>query len=815
MLRKSPGFAIVAILTLALGIGANAAIFSIVNAVVLRALPFPNPQQLVNVWTTDFNRKLTRGSTPPADFLDWRAQSHVFQHLAAYQSWFYNLTGAGEPVQLWGMHVSWDFLDVLGVKPALGRSFRPDEEQPGHDQVVILSHGLWVQRFAGNPDILGRSVTIDYKPYTVVGILPAGFDLFGTTGTSRQFDLWMPLSFLPSEIRRDNPSLLVLARLKDGVTIARANADLQPISSNLAMEYPATNQGTGALVVSMRKDLDDHGGNAMLILLAAVGLVLLIACANVGNLLFSRASARKQEISIRTALGAGRSRMIRQLLTESILLALLGGATGLLLAYFGLRFLPALLSWIGAFAQLPREGLIGINLPVLAFTIVATLATGIIFGLAPALQISRTDLNESLKEGGRGSAGALRSRFTRNVLVVSEVGLSLVLLIGAVTLIRSFRDLLSTDLGFNPKNLLSMQVWLPDSRYSSDVQIRSFFQQVIERMDALPGVRSASAIDFLPLTNWTDFTNFDISGRPSPPPRQEFVAHYRTIDPDYFRTMEIPLAHGRVFSVADDSQAPGVAIINETLANEYWPNQDPVGSRIRLHVQQSKAVPWRPSVADSWLTIVGIVNDVNDLALSKSIGTPKVAVVYLPYLQDSSRIMRIVLRTSGPPEALVGATKNAIESVDKEQPVTDVQSMEETLSASISSQALNTTLISFFAALALLLAAIGVYGVISYGVQQRTHEIGVRMALGAQPGDVVRLIVRQGMRLALIGILFGLAGGYAATRLLVNFMFGIKSLDPVAAMMAIAILLLVALVACYIPARRATRINPMQALRYE
>ncbi|MGB6624736.1 MAG: ABC transporter permease, partial [Candidatus Acidiferrales bacterium] len=471
LLRKSPGFAIVAILTLALGIGANAAIFSIVNAVVLRALPFPNPQQLVNVWTTDFNRKLTRGSTPPADFLDWRAQSHVFQHLAAYQSWFYNLTGAGEPVQLWGMHVSWDFLDVLGVKPALGRSFRPDEEQPGHDQVVILSHGLWVQRFAGNPDILGRSVTIDYKPYTVVGILPAGFDLFGTTGTSRQFDLWMPLSFLPSEIRRDNPSLLVLARLKDGVTIARANADLQPISSNLAMEYPATNQGTGALVVSMRKDLDDHGGNAMLILLAAVGLVLLIACANVGNLLFSRASARKQEISIRTALGAGRSRMIRQLLTESILLALLGGATGLLLAYFGLRFLPALLSWIGAFAQLPREGLIGINLPVLAFTIVATLATGIIFGLAPALQISRTDLNESLKEGGRGSAGALRSRFTRNVLVVSEVGLSLVLLIGAVTLIRSFRDLLSTDLGFNPKNLLSMQVWLPDSRYSSDVQI--------------------------------------------------------------------------------------------------------------------------------------------------------------------------------------------------------------------------------------------------------------------------------------------------------------------------------------------------------
>jgi len=815
LLRKSPGFACVAVLTLALGIGANAAIFSIVNAVVLRALPFPDSQQLVDVWTTDLNRKLTRGSTPPADFLDWRAQCHAFEHLVAYQTWFFNLTGAGEPVQLWGVHVSWDFLDMLEVKLALGRTFRPDEEQPGHDQEVIISYGLWEDRFGGDPRIVGRSVTIDYKPYTVVGVLPNGFDIFGTTGTARQLDLWMPLSFQPSEIRRDNPSLIVLGRMKPGVSVAQANADLQPISSRLSMEYPVTNQGTGVLVVSMHQDIDEHGGNSMFILLATVGLVLLIACANVANLLLSRASVRQREMSIRSALGARRWRVIRQLLTESVLLAFLGGAAGLLLAHFALQALPALLSRIGAVNQLPRRSLIGINLPVLIFTLAATLATGIIFGLAPAFQSSKLDLNESLKEGGRGSAGAMRSRFMRNILAVSEVGLSLVLLIGAVMLIRSFRDLLSVDPGFNLKNVLSMQVWVPESRYPSQGQTRTFFQQLMPRVRALPGVRSASAINFLPLTAWTDFVNFDISGRPSPPPRQEYVAQYRIIDPDYFRTLEIPLARGRFFAETDNSQSAGVAIINEALAKQYWPNEDPLESRVRLHLQESTSSPWRPAASDSWLNIVGVVDDINDAGLARYGGDGKPGLIYLPYLQDPSRIMRLVLRTIGPPTTLTGAARSAVQSVDKDQPVTDVHSMEELFSESVSSQALNTTLVSFFAALALILAAIGIYGVISYGVEQQTHEIGIRMALGAQPRDVVRLVIRQGMKLALIGIVFGIAGGYAVTRLLANFTFGIKSLDPIATAIAIAILLVVALLACYIPARRATRIDPMDALRYE
>ena len=815
LLRKSPGFASIAVLTLALGIGANVAIFSIVNAVVLRALPFPEPQQLVDVWTTDFNRKLTHGTTPPADFLDWRSQCHVFEHLAAYQTWFFNLTGAGEPVQLWGIHVSWDFLDMLEVKLALGRTFRPDEEQPGHDQEVIISYGLWEQRFGGDPRIVGRNITIDYKPYSVVGVLPRGFDIFGTTGTARQLDLWMPLSFQPSEIRRDNPSLEVMGRLKPGISVARANADLQPISSRLSMEYPATNQGTGVLVLSMQQDLDQHGGNSMFILLAAVGLVLLIACANVANLLLSRASARQREMSIRSALGARRSRVIRQLLTESVLLAFLGGVAGLLLAHFALESLPVFLSHIGAVNQVPRMALIGLNLRVLIFTLGATIATGIIFGLAPAYQGSRTDLNESLKEGGRGSSGALRSRFTRNILAISEVGLSLVLLIGAVMLIRSFRDLLAVDPGFDLKNVLSMQVWLPESHYPNESQIRTFFQQLEPRVRALPGVSSASAINFLPLTAWTDFANFDISGRPSPPPRQEYVAQYRIIDPEYFRTMEIPLLRGRYFADTDDSQSAGVAIINEALAKKYWPNENPLESRVRPHLEKSTSSPWRPVVSDSWLNIVGVVNDINDPRLAQYGGNGDPGLIYLPYSQAPSRLMRIVLRTIGPPMTLTGAAKSAVQSVDKDQPVTDVHSMEELLSESVSSQALNTTLVSFFAALALILASIGIYGVISYGVEQQTHEIGIRMALGAQPGDVVRLVIRQGMSLALVGIVFGLAGGYAVTRLLANFTFGIKSLDPIAAAIAITILLLVALLACYIPARRATRIDPMQALRYE
>ncbi len=808
LLLKSPAFTLVAILTLALGIGANTAIFSVVDAVIFRPLPFPNQRQLVIVWETDANRQIERGTTPPADFFDWRAQNQVFQHISAFQTWFYNLTGTGEPEQLWGARVSADFFDLLGVKPALGRTFNPDEDQPGHDRVVIITHGIWAQHFAADPSVIGRSITIDDKPYTVIGVLPTGFSLFGIR---RRLDLWMPLALPASEVRRDNPSLIVFARLKPGITIERANSDMQTISHRLSMQYPATNQGTGARVVSMHEDLTHNLANRMLLLLAAAGLVLLIACANVANLLLARAAGRQKEVAVRSALGAGRFRLIRQLLTESILLGLVGGACGLLLGYYGLKVLPAVLPAPGGVGEVPHMNLVGMNITVLGFTIGIAILTGIIFGLAPAFQFSKTNLTDSLKESGRSSSGGLQSRLTRNILAIIEVGLSLVLLIGAGTLIRSLHDLMVANPGFNPKNVLSMQIWLPESHYPGTVQARAFFQQLIERMSAIPGVESASAINFLPLTGWTDLTNFDIAGRASPPPREEFVAHYRIVDPQYFQTMQIPLLRGRYFASSDAENSQGAAIVNQNLARRYWPNQNPIGQRVRVHLKESKSVPWRPAVGDNWFTIVGIVGDIRE----PEVGEQAMGILYLSYLQAPSRMMRIVLRTAGSPDRFATTARQTVQAFDKNQPVTEIKSMEEFFSESISSEALNTTLLSFFAGLAMILAAIGIYGVISYGVEQRTHEIGIRLALGAQPRDVVNLIVREGVRLTLIGIVIGLAAAYALIRTLSGAMFGIKSLDPASAAIAVLLLFLVAFLACYIPARRATRVNPVQALRYE
>ncbi len=808
MLRKSPGFTLVAVLTLALGIGANTVIFSVVDAVILRPLPFPNPQQLVFIWETDINRKLISGTAPPADFLDWRSQNHVFQYIAGIQMSSRILTGAGEPQQLWGMRVSPDLFTMFGVKPSLGRTFLPEEEQPGHDHVVLLSHALWVRSFGARPDVISQTIDIDRTPYTVVGVLPPGLSLFGT---QRQFELWTPLAFPFEEIRRDNPSLMTLARLKDGVSIAEANANMQAIASRLASEYSETNQGVGARVASMHSELTSRMSGSLLLLLGAVGLVLLIACDNVASLLLSRAAARRREVAIRRAMGAQRLRLVRQLLTESALLGLIGGATGLLLAYGGLRILPLVLPPANSFGELPHAGWIALNLPVLAFTLVIALLAGILFGLVPAFQSSNTDLNVSLKEGGRGSSDGVESRLARNALVVAEVGVSLVLLIGAVTLIRGFRNLLFTDPGFNPRNLLTMQVWLPYSRYPNSGQARAVFQQVVERIRTLPGVESASAINFLPLSGWTDITNLDIEGRQPDSPRSQFNANYRIVDDQYFQTLQIPVIKGRSFTPGDGEHAPLVATVNQTLAQEYWHDRDPVGQRIRVHLQESKNAPWEPDAAKDWMTIVGVVGDIQD----REWGDRKVGEIYLPFPQNPTRVMGLVLRTTGPPLSLAESVRLVVEGVDKQQPVTEVKTMEQLLSEAVSPQALDSTLLGFFAGLALILAAIGIYGVISYSVEQRTHEIGIRLALGAQPRDVVRLTVQQGFRLALIGAALGLVAAYAVTRLLANSFFGIHSFEPDAAGAACLVLLLVAAVACYIPARRAARVDPMQALRYE
>jgi len=800
-LRKTPAFTLFAVLTLGLGIGANTAIFGVVDALFLRPMPYPHSEQLVIIWETDNNRKLTHGTAPPADFLDWRSQNHSFQGIAAFQQWFFNLTGKGDPQQLPGVHVSPGFFPMLGVKPVLGRDFLPSEEQYGHGDVVILSHKLWVQNFDADPNVLNTSVTIDGKPYTIVGVLPAGFDFWGY---NQPLDLWMPLSFAPSDIRRDNPSLIVFGRLKDGVDLPQANADMSAIAQRLSAAFPATNQGTGTNVVSMHNDLYGGTGDPLLVLLAVVGLVLLIACANVANLMLSRSASRQQEIAIRTALGARRSRLVRQLLTETTLLGLLGGALGLLIAYGLFHLMPLLIP-----PGFPHESWIGLNREVLEFTVLIAVLTGIIFGLAPALQFSKPDLTESLKEGGRGSTGGRHSRITRDVLVVVEVALSLVLLIGAGTLIRSFRAIMNESLGFNPQNVLSFQVWLPDSKYPAPIQASNFFDQAMQRMRHLPGVESVGAINFLPLTGWSDFTSFVIEGRPAPPPKTEFVAHYRVIDDHYFQTMQIPLLSGRYFSDSDTPNSLSVAIINQALKQRYWPNENPLGERV--HLSQSNSAPYWPAVGNQSFMIVGIVSDLKD----HRFGNVKQGELYLSYMQAPSRIMRIALRTTVPPASMAEPARQVVFSLDKNQPVTDVATMEELLSASVITQALNAKLLTSFAALALVLAAIGIYGVISCGVQQRTHEIGVRIALGAQSRDVIRLIVLRGARLTLIGMVLGIGGAYALTTVLAGFLFGVKSVDIPSSVVALLILGGVALAASYVPARRATRVDPLTCLRHE
>ncbi|MGH9711693.1 MAG: ABC transporter permease [Candidatus Acidiferrales bacterium] len=807
MLRRSRGFTVVAVLTLAVGIGANAAIFSIINTVLLRPLPFPDSSRIALVWDTDPNRNVYRGVASPAEFLDWRAQSHVFEELSAWRTWFYTLTGTGEPEQVWGAHASANFFRLFGVTPALGRDFLPEEERPGHEQVVIISNGIWQRRYGGAPGIIGRSILVDDKPYTVVGVLPRGFSLFGTT---RQFDLWMPFAFDGAQLNRANHSVITFARLRKGVTYAQAQAEMETIVARLKKQYPGVDQENGVRVVRFRDDLSRGLKPALLVLLGAVGFVLLIACANVANLMLARAATREREIAVRATLGAGRRRILRQLLTESVLLALIGGALGLLVAFGGLHLLRAAFPPEGGYAEIPHAEWIGVDGAVLAFTFAVSLLTGIIFGFAPAIQISRSELFESLKEGSRGSTGGRRSQFVRSSLVVAEIALSLILLIGAGLLIRSFFLLMSENLGFNPSNVLTMQVWLPESHYASGPPLINFYQRVIEKVAAQPGVKSASAVNFLPLSGWGDFCNFDIAGRAAPPPDEPFTAQYRVMDWRYLQTMNIPLKEGRDFSSGDGPDTQGVVLVNEALAHRYWPHEDPIGKQIRIHFPETRS-PWQPATRDSWLTIVGLVQDVREWEW----GEEKVGQVYLLYTQNPSRIMRLVVRANGDPSALTASVRHAIESVDSNQPVTEIRTMDEFLAAAVAQRRLSMLLLGCFAAIATILAAVGIYGVMAYGVTQRSHEIGIRMALGAEPGDVLRMIVVDGMRLAVIGLFLGIVGSTIATRYLENQLYGVKSTDPVTFVGVVLGLAIVAVAACYFPARRATRVDPLTALRYE
>jgi putative ABC transport system permease protein len=805
ILLKRPGFTAVAVLALALGIGANSAIFSVVNGVVLRPLPYKDPDRLMMVWSRRPLLQALAGSqefpVSAADFTDWRDQNQVFEQIAAFHSQPFNITGAGEPEFLGGVRSSANLVSLLGVEAKLGRTFLAEEDQPGAGHVVIISHGLWERRFGSDPNIIGQKLTLNDEPYTVVGVMPRGFQ-FPRKGEMpagyqfpRQADLYTPLAWTPNQIsNRGRNFLAVIARLKPGVTIAQASADMDGIAERLKEQYPQFNRNKEVFIVPLHQQVVGKVRTALLVLLGAVGFVLLIACANVANLLLARAASRQKEIAIRTALGASRSRVIRQLLTESVLLALTGGTLGLLLSMWGVDLLMAISP-----ANLPRVDTISVDVRVFAFTLAVSLLTGIIFGLVPAIQASKPDVNEALKEGGRASSVG-HNRF-RSVLVVSEVALSLVLLIGAGLMIRSFVHLLNSSPGLKPENVLTLDVGLPRTKYTGPQQA-AFFQQVIERLKSLPGVQSAGAVYPLPLSGAEEGMGFGIEGRAALAPGEVYNAGPRWVSPDYFNVMGIPLLRGRELTERDGSDSPRVVVINEAMAARYFPDEEPIGKRVAFDQVNN---------APNWREIVGVVGDVKHSALDSD---PK-PEMYFPFTQFPSFFMTLVVRTSGDPLNLVAAARSEVLAVKNDQPISNVHTMEELLSNSVAQRRFNMLLLSIFAGVALLLAAVGIYGVMSYSVAQRTHELGVRMALGAQTSHVLALVVKQGMTLALAGVGIGLAAAFALTRILASLLYGVSATDPLTFSVIALMLASVALLACYLPARRATKVDPMVALRYE
>jgi putative ABC transport system permease protein len=802
MLLKHKGYTAVAVLTLALGIGANTAIFSVVNATLLRPLPYKNPDQIVMVWGTNpggFGWRGKSGFSAPS-FLDYQQQNQVFERMATFNGVGFTLTGADNPEPIHGGMVTAEFFDVLAVQPILGRTFLPEEAQTGQDHVAVLNYNLWQRRFGSDPNIIGETIRLDATPYTVIGVLPQGFD-FSIPDYFESRDLWVPNILPRDNSERGHKYLSVIARLKPAVMLRRAEQDMSAITERLAREYPSTMTGFGVKLTPLHEQIVGDMRPVLLLLFGAVGFVLLIACANVANLQLARASTRQKEIAIRTALGASRGRLLRQLLTESMLLALIGGALGLGLALWGIR----LLTGLGPAGVLPGT-VVTVDATVLAYSLVLSLITGILFGLAPASQPTPARLSESLKEGGRNSAASESGLRLRRLLTVSEVALSMILLIGAGLLIRSFAGLLQVNPGFETKNTLTARFDLPKYSYPEATKQAAFYTQVMERIKALPGVTAAGATDELPPTMGSHTSTFSIEGRaPIDQSDQSLAVQDRLATADYFRAMGIPLSAGRVFSDTDDASATPVALINVTFASRFFPNENPVGQHLRF----------RP--ANPWMTIVGIVGDVRGFGLDKQPNSE----IYLPYQQQSFLPynplphMHLVVRTASDPNGIAAAVLGSVRELDKDLPLPKARTMETVLAASIAERRSNMLLLGVFAVIALILAGVGIYGVISYSVAQRTQEIGIRIALGAQSHDVITLVVRNGMRLVLMGIAIGLAGAFALTRWMASLLFEVSATDPLT-FAAIALLLaLVALLACWIPAWRATQVDPMVALRHE
>ena len=795
LLFKTPVFAIVAILTLALGIGANTMIFSVVNAVWLRPLPYPEAERLALVSHQSTKRPGAFELTP-ASYLELRRQSKSFEQIAAFTSRDFNLTGAGEPERLQSQIVSATLFSLLRVSPVAGRTFTEEDDREGAPRVAILSHGLWERRFGARADLIGQTLTLDDQSYTVVGIMPPGFDF-----PTKETELWAPL-VLPASSVNDRGSFYLsgIARLNPGVALTAAQSELDVIASNLTRAYPASNTDLGFTMVSLQESLVTGFKQALIVLLGAVAFVLLIACVNVANLLLARAAVREKELAVRAALGAGRRRLVRQLLTESTLLSICGGTVGLLLAVWGIKALK-LISPTGPSA-IPRLSEVSLDWRVLGFTLGVSCLTGVIFGLAPALQISKPDLHHIIKESGRGFASA-RGQRLRGLLVISEIALSLVLLVGAGLLIRSFIRLQNVDAGFNPEGLLTLRVELSDSRAQDLTRRVNFYQEVIERIQSMPGVEAACIVNAAPIVTPGMRSSFFIEGKPDPPPGQPQIANYRVLSPDYFRTLSIPLLKGRSLSAQDNTQAPAVAVINQAMARRYWGDEDPVGKHFRVGGRVSNA---------PWLTVVGVVGDVRQAGLDAA----PFPEFYRPFTQDHplwARPRVLFIRTTGDPLSSIAAVKSQIWAINKDQTIHAVRTMDEIVTQWLAPRRFNLVLLGAFAVIALVLASIGIYGVISYGVSQRTRDIGVRMALGAQRRDILKLIVGQGLILTGSGVAIGLIASWALTRWLKTLLFGVSATDPLTYGAIALLLLCVALVSCWMPALRAMKIDPMAALR--
>jgi predicted permease len=795
-LRKNPGFAFFAVAVLALGIAASTAIFSIADAVLVRPLPYGNAERLVMVWEDAASYGFPHDTPSAGDFSDWKARNEVFEDMAALSfSGSFNLTGSGNPAELRGKIVMANLFSVLGVKPVLGREFRTDDDVPGAARVVILSHELWVRRFGADAQIAGKEIWLNYERCTIIGVMPRGFQF-----PDREAELWVPARFTKEKLaNHGNHFLNVVARLKSGISLKTANANLATIAKQIEKEHPDDNAKIGAYAVPLREEISGNSRAAILVLVGAVSFVLLIACANVANLLLSRAVGRRREIGMRLTLGASRGRIVRQILTESLLLASLGGTAGLVLAFWGIPFLASLIP--AGIAPLNGSE---VNIRALLFTVVISIATGTLFGVFPALRVSGVDLSSSLRQGGGRNGVGTGGQRLRDALVVCEVALAIVLLSGAALMLRSLENLYHLDPGFRADHVLVMRTPLPRQKYEEFAARKTFYDQVLERVGSLPGVVAAGYTTWVPLTNTGGATGILVENQPAPPPGQRLIPNVRIVSKDYTRALTMKLVRGRLFDQHDGTGTQAVALINETMAKQFWHGEDPIARRFTRG---------DPTEKPEWVTVVGIVGDVHQAGLD----VPARPEMYMPYQQQDFGFEPeyLAVKTASEPMLLAEAVRKEVWAIDKEQPVADAMPLENLVDDNLGARRVQASLLGGFAGMALLLAALGIYAVLSFAVTQRTQEIGVRVALGAEPGDVLHLIFSQGLKLFFFGAAAGLTAALPMSRVLLHSLYGVSATDPASFAGVTFLLAGVTLLACYIPARRAMRVDPMVALRYE